>query len=301
MEEIKLLFTLAVLSFGMALIWIYYYQERRQEILERVGAQKKKRREAGELPDWLLKLAKDSIPSGERYTPKGQREKIERWLEHAGHPFDLDVPTFLGLRFVVIFAALLLSVLLAFLLSPKLFPLIMLLGYYAPVWWLKAKAEERQAEIEARLPDFMESLAVSLRAGTGFYPTLRKVAQRFGGPLGAEFMQVVLRIEMGQPMVQALRSLRNRTTVRDLDLCIDTITQALELGVPIADTLAAQASVLRRGRVQRAKEKAAKASPKITMLTTFLVTPGVLLLLVGMVLLNMYYHPDVYGVEFLFQ
>jgi tight adherence protein C len=112
---------------------------------------------------------------------------------------------------------------------------------------------------------------------------------------------VVQRIEMGEPISAALRSIRQRTTCRELDLCVEAITQGLDLGVPIAATLSAQANALRTGRIQRAKEKAAKASPKITMLTTLLVTPGVFLLLIGMVLLNIYYHPERFGIQFLFE
>ncbi|MFS8640847.1 MAG: type II secretion system F family protein [Symbiobacteriaceae bacterium] len=300
MEILAIVLSLAVLSFGLALIWVHHLYSRRQQVLGRVSPPSRRTQQEGRLPDWLLKLARDSIPSGERYTPPGQREKIGRWLAYAGNPYGLDLPTFLGLRFVVVVAALLVAVPLTFLFGYQVLLALLFLGYFAPVWWLKGKAEERQDEIAARLPDFIEALAISLRAGTGFYPTLRRVAQRFGGPLGAEFTQVVLQIEMGQPMAEALQSVKERTACRELDLCVEAIAQGLELGVPIADTLAAQARALRTARIQRAKEQAAKASPKITLITTLLVTPGVFLLLIGMVLLNMFYHPEEYGIQFLF-
>lgn len=301
MDILAFTLSLTVLCIGMALIWVHHRITRRQQIYERVRLPSQSDQARGPLPNWLLKLAKEYAASGERYTPPGQRAKIERWLAHAGYPYDLDLPTFLGLRFVAVFAALLAATPLTFLFGLRVLLIGMLLGYFAPVWWLKTRAEDRQEEIAARLPDFIESLAISLRAGTGFYPTLRKVAHRFGGPLGAEFTQVVLQIEMGQPVAVALRSVKERTTCRELDLCIESITQGLELGVPVADTLAAQAHSLRTARVHRAKEKAAKASPKITLLTTALVTPGIFLLLIGMVLLNIYYHPERYGIQFLFQ
>lgn len=301
MDLLAVLLVLIVLCLGMAAVWVHYLVIRRQEVLERVRPEGESGKTAGQLPPWLLKLAKDYIESGERYTPKGQRAKIERWLTYAGQPYGLDVPTFLGLRFVSIFVGLFLGAPLTFLLGYRILLVAMVLGYFVPVWWLKSRAEERQEEIAARLPDFLDTLAVSLRAGTGFYPTLCKVAHRFGGPLGAEFTLVVQQMEMGEPISSALRSIRQRTTCRELDLCVESITQGLDLGVPVAATLAAQANALRTGRVQRAKEKAAKASPKITMLTTMLVTPGVFLLLIGMVLLNIYYHPERFGIDFLLQ
>ncbi len=301
MDLLAVLLTLTVLCLGLAALWVHHLVTRRKLVHERVQHGEQSDRASDRLPAWLLKMAQGAVESGERYTPKGQRAKIERWLMYAGHPYGLDLPTFLGLRFVVIFIALVPGAPLTFIIGYRVLLIAMLVGYWAPIWWLKNRADARQDEIATRLPDFLDTLAVSLRAGTGFYPTLRKVAHRFGGALGAEFTLVVQRIEMGEPISGALRSIRQRTTCRELDLCVESITQGLDLGVPIAATLSAQANALRTGRIQRAKEKAAKASPKITMLTTMLVTPGVFLLLIGMVLLNIYYNPERYGIQFLLE
>jgi tight adherence protein C len=287
-----------VLALACAAVWLHHLLTRRRLVMARLLPPPEKARHRG-LPPWLLRLVRAAAPTGERYAGAGQRTRLEQLLLFAGHPWGLDLTTFLGLRMVAVFAGMALGVLLSFLVGMRPMLVLMAIGYFAPGIWLKGRAADRQAEIAAALPDFLDTLAVSLRAGVGLYPALKKVAGRFGGPLGAEFTRIVEQIDMGVPMADALRSIRQRTNCRDLELCIDSLTQSLDLGVPVAATLAAQAAAVRRGRVQRAKEKAAKASPKITLLTTFLVTPGVFLLLIGMVVLNMYYHPERYGIDFL--
>lgn len=301
MDNLGALLALTVLCIGCAAIWAHHLLTRRRLVSARLSPPAARERRQGVLPGWLQKLAAAAAPTGERYTPPGQRARIGELLLFAGHPYAMDLFCFLGLRFLAVLAGMGAGVLLSFFVGMRPMLALMLLGYFAPVWWLKGRAADRQAEIAATLPDLLDTLAVSLRAGVGLLPALRKVGSRFGGPLGAELNRVVERIDMGVPMAEALRSMLQRTSCRELDLCVQTLTQSLDLGVPVAPTLAAQAASVRAGRVQRAKELAAKASPKITMLTTFLVTPGVFLLLIGMVLLNLYYHPERYGIDFLFQ
>lgn len=299
MDSLGLMLSLSVLSFSVAAIWTHHAVSRRRLILGRIDPPTAREHRSGRLPGWLQRLAMEAAPTGGRYTSPGQRARIEEWLFFAGRPYGMDLPPFLGLRFLVVLAGMSLGVLLSFLLGMRPMLVLMLLGYYAPIWWLRARATDRQAEIAMTLPDLLDTLAVSLRAGVGLLPALRKVSRRFGGPLGAEMARVVEQIDMGVPMAEALHSMLPRTNCRELELSIQALVQSLELGVPVAPTLAAQAASVRAGRVQRAKVLAARASPQITMLTTFLVTPGVFLLLIGMVLLNIYYHPEQYGIDFL--
>lgn len=300
MDVLDILLTLSLFCFGLAVLVHHGLTTRRQLLAKRLNPPTPKERKRGTLPNWLRKLAQEAAPTGERYASAAQQAKIERWLQLAGRPYELDLRLFLGIRMLGVLLGMAVGVLLSFLFGIRPMLVLMVLGYYAPIWWLKSKATDRQNEIAATLPDFLDALAISLQAGVGFLPALKKVSRRFGGPLGGEFGRAVEEIDLGVPMADALQSLGQRTTSRDLELCVQALAESLELGVPVAGTLLAQAASVRITRVQRAKEMAAKASPKITLLTTFLVTPGVFFLLVGMVLLNIYYHPERYGIEFLF-
>lgn len=299
MDGLALLLSLSVLALACAALWTHHLFSRRRQVRDRLDPPGQRGPRKGQLPAWLKRLAAQAAPTGERYTAPGQRAKLSELLLFAGHPYEMDLATFLGVRFLAVLGAMALGVLLSFFMGMRPMLLLLPVGYFAPVWWLKARAADRQTEIAAALPDLLDTLAVSLRAGVGLLPALRKVGVRFGGPLGAEVARVVERIDMGVPIAEALRSMLQRTTCRELDSCVQTLMQSLELGVPVAPMLAAQAASVRAGRVHRAKQMAARASPKITMLTTFLVTPGVFLLLIGMVVLNIYYNPEQYGIEFL--
>jgi tight adherence protein C len=57
--------------------------------------------------------------------------------------------------------------------------------------------------------------------------------------------------------------------------------------VPIAKTLEEQAGDMRIRRIQRAREEGAKASPKISLITTILVAPAVMCLFVSLILCKM--------------
>jgi tight adherence protein C len=60
----------------------------------------------------------------------------------------------------------------------------------------------------------------------------------------------------------------------------------MRLGVPIAVTFKIQSENMRRIRKELIKEKAAKASPKVTLITTFVVAPTAIALIGGLMVLN---------------
>lgn len=62
----------------------------------------------------------------------------------------------------------------------------------------------------------------------------------------------------------------------------------MQLGVPIATTFKLQANDMRVIRKEQIKEEAAKASPKITLITTFIVMPTAIFLIGGLMIMNMF-------------
>jgi tight adherence protein C len=67
------------------------------------------------------------------------------------------------------------------------------------------------------------------------------------------------------------------------------LLQGLKLGVPIATTFKVQAEDMRQFREEQVKELAAKASPKVTLVTTFVVAPVSILMIAGLMILNLIY------------
>ena len=55
----------------------------------------------------------------------------------------------------------------------------------------------RQERIERDLPDFLDILAVTVRAGLGYRAALLRVAEALGGPVGEEMLTALRQMDLG--------------------------------------------------------------------------------------------------------
>ncbi|BDG59932.1 type II secretion system F family protein [Caldinitratiruptor microaerophilus] len=168
-------------------------------------------------------------------------------------------------------------------------------GCLAPALWVRRIARRRQARLGRDLPDLLDLLAVALGAGAGLDAALSAVVSRLEGPLAEEFRRYLTEVALGASRRDALFRLRERNDCRDLDWLVATLAQAHALGVPLAGVLATEASHLRRIRLARAREQAARAGPRITLVTTFVATPGALVFFLGLLLLSVWKNPAEFG------
>src|SRR6266851_8794007 len=119
-----------------------------------------------------------------RSTPQKARQDLLNRLELAGRPGNLTPEDFVAVRLVAaaVFAAL--GLLLGFLFGNVVYLVISLvvgaiLGYYAPVLWLKQKVDARRSEIQKGLPDAMDLLVIAVDAGLGFDAALARVTDKY--------------------------------------------------------------------------------------------------------------------------
>ena len=143
----------------------------------------------------------------------------------------------------------------------------------------------RQEAIERTLPDFLDILAVSVRAGLGYRYALRRVAEALGGPVGDEMLTVLRQIELGQDRREAFLALRERNKSESLKSFVAAQLQAEELGVPLAEALNDIAGDMRRLAYQNARRDAQRAAPRVSLLVTTLIVPGAIIL----ILLSVYF------------
>jgi len=127
----------------------------------------------------------------------------------------------------------------------------------------------------------MDLIVLCLRSGTSLHVALNRVAQDYAGhPVGDEFGQVLLEINLGVPRSQAFRHLVDRVPDLETRELIDTITQAEELGWPLADAIEQLADRLNSQRVVKAQDTAGVAGAMV-MLPSALVMASAVLLLFG--------------------
>src|ERR1700754_135318 len=116
--------------------------------------------------------------------------------------------------------------------SPLFVLLLAAIGWWGPDVWLARAGRLGQEGIERALPDFLDILAVSVRAGLGYRLALRRVAEALEGPVSAELLTVLRQMELGQDRRDAVLALRGRNKSESLKSFVAAQLQAEELGVP---------------------------------------------------------------------
>ncbi|SFS85963.1 tight adherence protein C [Marininema halotolerans] len=219
-------------------------------------------------------------------------EELREYLVKAGRPHGLTIDRLQGAKIV---GTLLFGVggLLYFLLGLPLgsFGLAFgpLAGYMFPIQWIKLRAKKRQQEIQYELPDFLDMMSITLKAGMGLDSALDYYVATQRGPLSEEIMRMNQEISFGVQRETAYRSLIERTESPELEALIQSMIQAHNLGTPISETFAQQASEMRTMRAEKAKEQAGKSEPKISAVAGLVLTPSILILVFGVLALQFLY------------
>ncbi|HYO42190.1 MAG TPA: type II secretion system F family protein [Candidatus Limnocylindrales bacterium] len=219
-------------------------------------------------------------------------KSTEKRLALAGNPGDLRVADWMGIKTVgAVIGGGLFTLMFVF---PKLaefllpFPLNFLwilvglyLGWAIPEFWLGGRVKKRQKLILLQIPDALDLLTISVRAGLGFDGALGKVVEKLKGPLTEEFRRALAEIRVGKPRRDALRDIVPRTEVTALTNFIGAIIQAEQLGVSISKVLQVQSEQLRIERRQRAEEQAAKAPIKMLFPLVGCIFPSLFIVILG--------------------
>jgi tight adherence protein C len=164
------------------------------------------------------------------------------------------------------------------------------LGAAGALWpsrWLAAREAARRRALVRELPDLLDLLGICVEAGMALDPALGLSARRLGGELGGEVERVLRDLSLGTPRAAAYRDLVRRAGAPELAQTVGALLQAEELGAPLSRALAGQAEALRAARRQAARERAAKAAPKIQLVVALVMVPGVLILVLGVLLIEL--------------
>jgi tight adherence protein C len=222
-----------------------------------------------------------------RITSSSFTERTEKRLALAGYPGNLRVGDWLGIKAIGALVGAGIFFLLIGVLGGNLVAGIGLglvglgLGYLLPEFWLGGRVRARQKAILLQIPDALDLLTISVRAGLGFDGALGKVVEKLKGPLTDEFRRALAEIRVGKTRREALRDIVPRTEVPALTNFIGAIIQAEQLGVSISKVLQVQSEQLRIERRQRAEEMAAKAPIKMLFPLVGCIFPSLFIVILG--------------------
>ena len=286
----------AVLALGILLVFVGVAQsmpaDAVQARLTQLGTMQAKNLEELELQQPVFErtirpLAQRLSGIGRRMTSVAQTGRTEKRLAMAGHPGNMRTSDFLGLKIVVALAAAAAAFLVFALIEGNVIAGALLaivgagVGYLAPEFWLGRRIRARQHKIVLMLPDALDLLTISVRAGLGFDAALAKVTEKLPGPLSDEFRRALAEVRVGKQRREALRDIVGRTEVPALTNFIGAVIQAEQLGVSISKVLQVQSEQLRIERRQRAEQAAAQAPIKMLFPLVGCIFPSLFAVILG--------------------
>jgi len=143
-------------------------------------------------------------------------------------------------------------------------PLIALLAAPLPYSYVRFVASRRLQTIEEQLPQAVDMIAVSLRAGHAFTTGLLMVAEELPKPLGAEFRLLYDQQNYGKPITDCLRELADRVPLLDARIFVTAVLTQRETGGNLAEVLDKLAGVIRARFLVRRQVRALSAHGRIT-------------------------------------
>ena len=286
----------AVAAFGVLLVFVGVASGRRvdpvQARLSQLGTTQAQSLEELELQQPMFErmvrpVAQRLAGVTRRFTSSTQVGRTERRLAMAGNPGNMGTSEFLGLKAVVALTSSVVTFLVLGVLGQNPMLGIVMgavavgIGFMAPEFWLGRRIRGRQRLILRAIPDTLDLLTISVRAGLGFDAALGKVTEKMQGPVSDEFRRGLAEIRMGKTRREALRAIVARTEVAALTSFIGAVIQAEQLGVSISKVLEVQSEQLRIERRQRAEEMAAKAPIKMLLPLVGCIFPALFVVILG--------------------
>jgi tight adherence protein C len=156
--------------------------------------------------------------------------------------------------------------------------------FFLPNLWLSGKISERQMAIEDNLPDAMDLLVTCVEAGLALDAAMARVGQELelvAPILAHEIKQTLLEIHAGVRRADAFHRLSTRTGVEDLRTLSAMIIQTEMFGTSVSRALRVHSEGMRTKRMQRAEEKAAMVSVKMTVPLILCILPSLMCVVIG--------------------
>lgn len=221
-----------------------------------------------------------------RFTPQKLIQDTARQLELAGHPWPIDAPTFLAIRFIlaVLMGALAIALVAG---APAANPTDNFLyiggaifgGFFIPHLMLTSRITRRQSEIRKAMPDALDLLTICVEAGLGFDAAMQRVSEKWENELSLAFARTIREVQLGKTRREALRDMADRLGIPEMSSFVAALIQSEMLGVSMARVLRIQSDQMRVKRRQRAEEAAHKAPVKMIIPMALLIFPSIMIII----------------------
>lgn len=196
---------------------------------------------------------------------KGFTKALHLKLESAGLPLRAQEYIFSHIMAVIV-AGLLAEAVFG---QPLASALVVLAAALGPLALLEMAIARRRARFEAQLPDVLNLIAGSLRAGYGLMQAVGLVVSEAGEPAAAEFRRVQTEIRLGLPVKSALAKAAERVRSEDFSWTVTAIAVQREVGGNLAEVLDIVAETIRERDTLRRQVKALSAEGRLSAAILF--------------------------------
>lgn len=142
---------------------------------------------------------------------------------------------------------------------------------------LQAKSSQKISQALFELPEVLDLLIVSLRAGEGIYQSLQLVVPRANGQLARELSKCLVAVNYGAALTDEIRKLPNSLAHPQFAELSNKIVMSLVRGTPVAQMLEDQAVSARSEIRNQLLKQAGKNETRMLVPLVFLILPVIVL------------------------
>jgi tight adherence protein B len=216
----------------------------------------------------LLQRAVDA--TGNFAEQRGLLVKVEGMLERANLPLRPAEALFFYIAGVAVIALLLLALVDS--------PVVALIGVVVvallPPAIVSFLANRRRKAFNSTLPDTLQLLASTLRAGYSLMQGVEAVSQEVSEPMGRELRRVVTEARLGRPLEEALEGVASRMESGDFAWAVMAIRIQREVGGNLAELLVTVAETMTERERLRRDVNALTAEGKVSAIVLGILPVG---------------------------
>jgi tight adherence protein B len=135
---------------------------------------------------------------------------------------------------------------------------------FMPLMLVKKKRSARLGELEAQLPDALDFLSRSMRAGHAFTISLEMVGEEIHEPLGQEFRGLFNEQNLGATLERSLQNFTTRVPLADVRFFASAVLLQRQTGGNLAEILNRLSQIIRERFRLRGQVKAASGHGRLT-------------------------------------
>jgi tight adherence protein B len=140
----------------------------------------------------------------------------------------------------------------------------LVLGAMLPLWFIGHLRRRRYGKIASQLPDALDMLCRSMRAGHPVASGIKMVSEEMPDPIGTEFGLVYDEMSYGMDLRQSLEKMSRRLRIFEINYMITSMRLQAGTGGNLAEILGSLANVIRERKKLHDKVRALSAEARLS-------------------------------------